>query len=175
MKWLARHYGPICAAILAAELLFSPAIYFGVLNFLGPSTQYYEPSIEGADLGRDGKYYATVGDKIFVRYIVIRNKINGSCRLNIWRYAENIGGPEDGKRHLLDYADLAFVGANELRRPRWPLDGLVLGGRGDMLPRGVDQQEFALYVVGRYRCNFWDAIIPRYLQGGPVPDRKSVV
>ena len=177
-----------CRAAMSIIVLYAislPAIYFYVLNALGPSTEYYEPTIQGAALGADGKYYAALGDKIFVNYIIVRHKINGNCLLSVSRYAENIGGDDAGKLHLLDYVDLRFVGQNELRRPRWPMAGLVLGYDVDkdgkpetskpLLPAGSDSQEFALYVKARYFCNFVDYIIPRYLQGGERPNETERV
>ncbi|MDE2101780.1 MAG: hypothetical protein KGL39_31325 [Patescibacteria group bacterium] len=175
----------LCAWLVAAEIVFSPVIYLAVLNAIGPSTEYFEPWIEGqVTLGADGIYHAFLGDRIFVRYIVVRHKLNGNCLLHVYRYGERIGGPLAGTRVLLDYADLRFVGANELRRPRWPLAGLVLGYGVDkddnpkmdepLLPPGVDSQEFALYVVAEYRCNVLDYIFPRYLQGGQ-PDQTARV
>lgn len=156
-----------CRVAIGFIILYAiswPTIYFYVLNSLGPSTEYYEPTVQGAELHSDGKYYADVGDKVFVSYIIVRHQINGTCLLNVSRYGENIGGSKPGKRHLLDYADLQFVGQNELRRPRWPMGGLVL--KDDMIEPGEKYQEIALYVVAVYRCNYMDYIIPRYLQGG---------
>lgn len=173
------------ALAFALEIILSPALYFLMLNAIGPSTEYFEPWIEGATLGPDGKYHAFLGDRIFVRYTVVRHKLNGNCLLHVYRYGENVGGPEAGRRHLLSYADLRFVGADELRRPRWPLEGLILGygvdksGRPQMddplLPPGVDKQEFALFVVARYFCNPLDSLLPRYLQGGSKPDETARV
>lgn len=156
-----------CRALIVIVIVYAltfPVTYFYVLNALGPSTEYYEPTIQGAELGGDGKYRAWVGDKVFVSYIIVRHKINGNCLLNVYRYGENIGGPNPGKRHLLDYVDLQFVGQNELRRPRWPLSGLVL--TDDLIEPEQTEQELALYVVSRYRCNLLDYMFPRYLQGG---------
>ncbi|HEY6032052.1 MAG TPA: hypothetical protein VIU44_15885 [Gaiellaceae bacterium] len=176
----------VCAIAVAAEVAFSIPIYFAVLNAVGPSTEYFEPWIEGqATLGADGKYRAFLGDRIFVRYIVVRHKLNGNCLLHVHRYGENVGGPEAGRRHLLDYADLRFVGADEMRRPRWPLSGLVLGydvdesGRRQtdkpIIPPGASSQELSLYVVARYYCNVLDYVFPRYLQGGSRPDETARV
>lgn len=161
-----------------------PVIYFAVLNSVGPSTQYLDPRIEGAQIGPDGNYYATVGDKIYVTYTVVRHRFNGKCLLNVWRYAEDVGGPQDGQRHLVDYVDLQFRGNNDVLRPRWPLAGLVLGYDTDrqgrpqfnkpLLPPGVAEQAFDLYVVARYRCNFMDYIVPRYLQGGKPDETRRV-
>jgi hypothetical protein len=167
------------------QIIFSPAIYFGILNYLGPSTEYYEPTITGAMVDRDGNYSAYLGDKIFVNYIVVRHKINGECLLHVYRYGEDIGGPDNGKRHLLDYVELQFKGRDELMRPHWPLKGLVLGydvneagvpqENKPLLAPGVNSQKFALYVVARYYCNFMDLIFPRYLQGDTRPDETRRV
>jgi hypothetical protein len=156
----------------------SPAIYFGILNTLGPSTEYYEPSVIGAALGPNGHYIAYLGDRVAVTYTVVRHQINGSCFIQVWRYGEEVGGTAPGRRRLLDYADLFFRGENELRRPRWPLDGMVLDYDFDhepLLAPGVDEQAFDLYVVARYYCNFMDYIFPRYLQGGIKPDETERV
>lgn len=170
-------------AVLGAAAL--PAAYLFLLNQLGPSTEYYEPTIHGARLGPDGKYYAALGDKIYVNYIIVRHQINGNCLLNVYRYGENVGGPKAGKLHLLDYADLQFVGRNELRRPRWPMAGLVLGYGVDkngapqsddpLIEPGASEQELALYVRARYFCNVVDYIFPRWLQGGVRPDETERV
>lgn len=176
----------ICVVVVSLEIAFSPIIYFAALNAIGPSTDYFEPWIEGqVTIGSDGKYRAFLGDRIFVRYIVVRHKLNGNCLLHVYRFAENVGGPEAGKKHLLDYADLRFIGADELRRPRWPLAGLVLGYDVDkegqpqidrpIMPPGVNKQEFSLFVVARYYCNLLDYIAPRYLQGGPRPNETAHV
>lgn len=166
----------------------SPAIYLGILNYLGPSTSYYDPYIEGADgkplpTNRNGIYVAYLGEKIFVRYYVVRHKINGNCVLHVYRYGENIGGPEAGKRHLLDYVELQFRGEDELLKPRWPIAGLILGYgvhkngavnlNDPLIPHGQSSQELALYVVARYRCNLLDHFFPRYLQGGVKPNQTA--
>lgn len=161
----------VAIGIIILGVVSTPLVYFSILNSLGPSTEYYEPTIQGATVGADGKYYATVGDKIFVNYIIVRHQINGNCLLNVFRYGENIGGPKPGKLHLLDYADLRFIGANELRRPRWPLSGLVLDD--SLIEPGESQQELALYVRAKYFCNLADYFIPRWLQGGIRPDETE--
>ena len=175
--------GLLSLLVLFAQLVFSPAIYFGILNHLGPSTEYYEPTITGAVQIKDGKYVAYLGDKIFVNYIVVRHKINGTCFLHVYRYGEEVGGPHAGQRHLLDYVELQFRGRDELMRPHWPLTGLVLGYDVDkngisqkdkpLLAPGIESQEFALYVVARYYCNFMDLLFPRYLQGGIKPNETE--
>lgn len=176
----------LCSLILiVVQLTFSPAIYFSILNYLGPSTVYYEPTISGAERRPDGKYVAYLGDRIFVHYTVVRHRINGSCFLRVYRYGEELGGPYDGQRHLLDYAELQFSGDDKPLRPRWPLQGLVLGYAVNkegaiqedepLLAPGVDSQEFALYVVARYYCNFMDELFPRYLQGGIKPNETERV
>lgn len=177
--------GVLSILLLVAEVVLSPAVYFGILNELGPSTEYYEPTISGATLQPDGKYVAYLGDRIFVNYIVVRHRINGSCLLHVYRYGEEIGGPNNGRRHLLDYVELQFRGTDELMRPHWPLKGLVLGydvnkdGQPQkdkpLLAPGVNSQEFALYVVARYFCNVMDEIFPRYLQGGIKPNETERV
>lgn len=165
-------------ALLAAVGLGSPVIYWGTLNYLGPSTEYHDPYIEGAEKLPDGKYLAYVGDRVFVRYTVVRHRINGDCRLKLRRYGEDVGGPHAGRRRLLDSTELRFRGADELYHPRWPLRGLLLDhgdGVDPLLPPGVDQQEIALYVVARYYCNPLDYIFPRYLQGGIRPNETERV
>lgn len=163
----------LAMALLVCEVLFSPAIYWAFLNNLGPSTEYYDPTIQGATQVGDDEYVAYVGDKIFVTYIVIRHKINGTCQLHVSRYGEAVGGPNSGKRYLLDVVNLQFVGRDRLHRPRWPLDGLTL--KDKLIPDGAAEQRYAVYVVARYHCNFMDDIFPRYLQGGIKPNETERV
>lgn len=180
-----RFLGTVSFWVLVALLIGSPVWYWAILNTLGPSTEYHRPYIEGAKILPSGKYVAYVGDTIYVRYTVVRHKINGDCLLNVYRYGEAIGGPENGQRHLLDYVDLRFLGANDLLRPRWPLDGLVLetarykwgAPKPDepLIPDGFDEQELALYVVARYYCNPLDYIFPRHIQGGNRADETARV
>lgn len=157
---------PLALLLFALLLcaLAAPPTYWALVNTLGPSTEYHEPFVEGAVRLSGGEYAARVGDRIFVRYIVVRHKINGDCLLNVWRYGEFIGGPRGGERVLLDYADLRFRGANDLLRPRWPLGGFEVPA--DFAPAGEGSQKVALYVVARYHCNPLDEVFPRYLQGG---------
>lgn len=171
-----RFIGAVSFYILALIVVLSPAIYWGAINALGPSTEYHRPivvSVSGTPLERlkDGSYLVYPGDRIFVRYFVVRHKINGDCLLNISRYGEYVGGKDDGKRILLDYTEIQFQGANELLRPRWPLNGLSINEQ--FIPDGQDEQRLALYVVARYRCNPLDWLFPRYLQGGPVPNETA--
>jgi len=171
--------GLIVVAFLAVAAVYT------MLNSFGPSTEYYQPKIDGALLLPNGKYLAYLGDRIFVTYIVVRHSLNGSCFMTIERMGDNVGGPAPGKKHLLDYADLQFVGQNELRRPRWPIPGLILGYDVDhhnriikskpLLEPGTSEQELRLYVHARYYCNIMDYIIPRYLQGGDIPDETASV
>jgi hypothetical protein len=164
----------VCTWIVGVEIACSPLINGALLDYLGPSTEYYEPTVLGAERDPNGKLVAHLGDKVFISYIVVRHQINGTCLLHVWRYGEEIGGPRSGTRHLLDYADLQFVGANELRRPRWPIEGLVLGKdmNGQMLlADDVVEQEYALYNVAEYHCNVVDELMAalgrgRFLQGG---------
>lgn len=94
--------------------------WWAILNSLGPSTEYHSPYIEGPDgkllSQENGAYVAHLGERIYVRYFIVRHKINGDCLLHVYRYGENIGGPEAGKRHLLDYVELQFRGEDELLR-----------------------------------------------------------
>ncbi len=149
--------------------------YWATLNAFGPSTEYHEPTIIGAKALPDGKFEATVGDRnVYVTYSIIRHKLNGDCFLKVWRYGEEIGGPRDGTRHLFDQADLRFVGANEMRHPRWPsTHGLDL--KDDLIPPELQEQELALYNVARYYCNPLDYVFGRYLQGGIKPDETERV
>ena len=73
----------VAAAAAAAAYLF-------VLNAIGPSTEYFDPTIQGATLRPDGKYVAYVGDRIAVYYVIVRHKLNGNCLLNVWRYGEEV-------------------------------------------------------------------------------------
>lgn len=188
-----RHPVRLMRMVLIAVLSFSVTAaagtlgWWAILNSLGPSTEYHSPYIEGPD-GKllpqeNGAYVAHLGERIYVRYFIVRHKINGDCLLHVYRYGENIGGPEAGKRHLLDYVELQFRGEDELLRPRWPIRGLVLGygvhkngsmNLGDpLIPPGLKKQELALYVVARYRCNPLDYFFPRYLQGGVKPNETE--
>jgi hypothetical protein len=157
----------------ATVVLGSPLVYWGVLNALGPSTEYHDPYITGARRLDDGRYEGDVGDRVFVRYTIIRHATNGDCTLQIHRYGENVGGPEAGDRKLLDYAEVTFRGRDELRHPRWPSDGLVLTSA--MIPHDLAQQELALYAVVRYYCNPLDYLFPRYIQGGVNPNQTERV
>lgn len=180
-----RCVGSISFWVLVGFIVTSPLWYWSILNTLGPSTEYHDPFIEGATKLPDGKYEAFVGDLIYVRYTVVRHRINGDCLLHVSRYGEVIGGISNGRKYLLDYAELRFRGANELLRPRWPLTGLRLGHavtkagvvklEEPLLPPGRAQREFALYVVARYFCNPLDYVIPRYLQGGIRPNETERV
>ena len=168
--------------ILVFLLILSPVFYTIALNVLGPSTEYHNPSLPTAEKGADGRSYVYVGDELYVFISIVRHKINGNCRFEIARYAENIGGFEHGKKHPISYASLQFIGQNELRRARWPSppDEYIIGYDVNeknepqidkpLLPNGIDEQEFDLYVVGRYYCNLFDYIFPRYIQGGENPN-----
>jgi hypothetical protein len=180
-----RKYCWGCVAVFAALILTSPISYLLVLNAYGPSTNYFSPYIEGAERLSNGKYVAFEGDRIFVRYTILRRAVNGDCLLDIHRYAENIAGPFAGRRHLIDYAELQFRGRDEIGYPRWPQVGLILGnGRAKdgtpdkndpLIPPGEERQELAFYVVARYYCNIMDYFIPRYLQGGMRPNETERV
>jgi len=163
----------ICGVLLLATAAAVFPAYWLVLNKLGPSTEYHEPYVEGAAKLADGQYAAYVGDVVYVRYTIVRHKINGNCLLDVRRYGEFVGGARDGERRMLDHVELRFKGANELLRPRWPLDGFRL--TDDLVPPGEDQQKLALYVVARYHCNVMDGLIPRYIQGGDAPDQTERV
>lgn len=168
-------------------------IYWEALNLLGPSSNYYVGEVEGAARTPDGHFEAFLGQKIWVHYEIVRHAINGDCYLRIFRYGENVGGPEAGKRHLLDYSTRRFRGTGERLKLRWPQGGLVLdyGKKFDadsasgekllvdesdpLIPPGQDAQELALYVVARYDCNPMDWVFPRYIQGGPVSNQTQRV
>ena len=168
----------------AAVVIGAAVAYFGylfALNSLGPSTRYYNPQLGNATK-IDGKDYVYLGDEFYVWISIVRHKRNGNCQFHIKRYAEEVGGPRDGERHLISRATLQFVGQDELRRTRWPIpaDPYYLGYAVDkngqpivdkpLLPDGVDEQEYTFYVVGRYYCNALDYVFPRYIQGGDRPN-----
>ena len=173
-KILAR----LCVGIVAVEVLFAyPLGYDFVLNSIGPSTEYLAPWLPTAKMV-DGKPTVYIGDNFYVQHTIVRHELNGSCLLKIHRYAEDVGGPTPGKRHLIDYAELQFIGRDEILHPRWPAADrpYVLGYERDeegntlhdrpLLPDGVDQQTMDFYVSPRDFCNTLDHLIPRYTDGG---------
>jgi hypothetical protein len=144
-------------------------------NRRGPSSLYFEPHIIGeVERRKDGKFLAHYGDRVFVTYTVVRLRGFGNCLLDISRYAEEIGGAHNGSRHLVNHVELQFEGNNDLRRPQWPIRGLLLG-TDFKLRDGVDEQEYALYVVARYYCGPVDRVFPRYIQGGIKPNETPRV
>ena len=161
-----------------------PLVYWAVLNWAGPSSAFYDPAIETARPCPEGQCIY-LGDEFRMRYTVIRHRLNGSCLLKIWRYGEDIDGPTPGRRHLLDYAELQFVGAEEMRHPRWPSPprqyhlGYEVNEQLEpqldkpLLPPGVDRVTMDFYVVARYFCNPLDTVFPRFLQGGIKPDETE--
>ena len=171
----------VCFWIVLAEILGSRLIYDAALNLVGPSTEYHDPMIEGptVELGLDGRYYAKIGSKVWVRYTIVRHKQNGSCTLNVWRYVEEIDGPQAGTVHLVDYTDLQFVGDDKPFRPRWPQDGFIIGApdlAGFLtVPPGAQTQELSFFVKARYYCNLLDYVFPRYIQGGLKPNETARV
>lgn len=158
--------------LVITAVILSPLIWDLMLNSLGSSTEFFDVKVLGAK-PIPGGYAATVGDKIFITYTVVRHSLNGSCFERIWRYAENVGGPDAGEKHLLDFADLQFVGENEVRHARWPLGGLVL--TNDLIPSETKSQKLAFFNAARYYCNALDYIWPRYLQGGEHPNETARV
>jgi hypothetical protein len=188
--------------VLLAIIVTAYLSYYAALNAYGPSTQLYDLWIGGsAKWQRGNTYLAYLGDKVQVEYTVKRHKLNGDCHLPIWRGLEEIGGPHDGKWHLMDYVEIRFVGRDQEYKARWPVGReLVLDygvktkpsdRSGDPLPvpdldaggklqrgepimaDGVDEQLYAVYNVGRYRCNILDDWFPRFLQGGVRPNQSQ--
>lgn len=165
----------VCACCATASVLAIVGFasgWFGIRQ--GPSSLYFEPRIVGEVDREGGKYVAYYGDRIFVTYSVIRLEGWGNCLLDIHRYAEEIGGMRNGYRHEIDHVQLEIKGNNDLLRPQWPVRGLVLGD-GLKLRDGVNQQEFAMYVVARYHCGLIDDFVPRYIQGGEKPNETPRV
>jgi hypothetical protein len=173
--------------VLLMLIMLSPLLYLAILNSVGPSTEYHNPTIATAVRGPDGRDTVYLGDEFYVNIFVVRHRINGNCKFKIRRYAEPLEGEEQGDRYLLSTAELQFVGQNEMRRARWPsppdkyILGYAINEQGDpqydfpLLPEGVDQREFLFYVVGRYYCNVLDYIFPRFIQGGPREDETAHV
>ena len=168
----------LCVGIVVVEVLFAyPLGYDFVLNSIGPSTEYLEPWLPTAKTV-DGKPTVYIGNDFYVQHTIVRHALNGNCLLKIHRYAEDVDGPTPGKRHLIDYAELQFVGRDEILHPRWPAadDPYVLGYERDekdntlydrpLLPDGVDQLTMDFYVSPRNFCNTLDYLIPRYTNGG---------
>src|SRR5262245_6316125 len=89
------------------------------INASSPSTELIDPQIEtGENCGLDLPC-VYVGDEFYLRYYIVRHKLNGTCTADVHRYAEEVGGPRNGKRHLLSHVELNFVGKNDISRPRW--------------------------------------------------------
>jgi hypothetical protein len=75
----------------------SPVIYYGLLNWIGPSTEYLEPILPTSVPGPNGIPIVYLGDEFYVQHIIIRHKLNGNCVLHITRWAEDIDGPTPGR------------------------------------------------------------------------------
>lgn len=167
----------ILLQIIGAIIAFQLAHEF-LLDAGGPSSGYYEPVLTGATKLSNGKYEAPIGNYIFVRYKVVRHKINGDCTINIRRYIEFISGPWGGQTRMIEQITMPFVGANDMYHPWWPRYGLLLSD--SLVPPKASSQEISLFVKARYWCglkylNIWDYIFPRYLQGGIKPDESARV
>ena len=184
-----KFFTRLCVILVVLTVFSSYFIYYAILNILGPSTEYYNPVTPTAKLDCDIKGCKNVvylGDEFFAEYYIVRHKINGNCFLKIWRYAEDVDGPTPGKKHLLDYAELQFVGQNELRRPKWPSPprkyfwGYEVNEEikpqldKPIMPEGVDELTLDIYVIGRYYCNALDYVFERYIQGGKPDETESV-
>lgn len=168
-------------------ILGSPVIYTAILNAIGPSTEYHRPEIGSGVMLPDGRIGVFIGDEFFVWITIVRHRVNGNCLFEIERYAEVVDGPRAGRKYLISKTALQFVGANELRRTRWPVpeEKYILGYAVDndnkprldmpLLPDGVEEREFDFYVVGRYFCNALDYLFPRYIQGGLHPNETPRV
>lgn len=166
----------ITAMVIAGSISVSIIIafvYWALANAFGPSTEYHDPTIHGAEYLPNGKYLAYVGDKISVHYRVTRHSFNGDCLIDIYRVAERIGGPDDGTRILIDHESRRFHGEDQTLFPHWPDKGWQIPDL--VIPSGMDEQEIALYVIARYYCNPVDRRIPRYIQGGVRPDQSEQV
>jgi hypothetical protein len=100
----------LCVGIVVVQVLLAyPLGYDFVLNSLGPSTEYVDPWLPTAKMV-DGKPTVYIGDDFYVQHTIVRHALNGNCLLKIHRYAEDVDGPTPGKRHLIDYAELQFIG-----------------------------------------------------------------
>lgn len=189
----------VCFWLVVFFVLTSYVWWIAVLNWLGPSTRYFNPQTPTAVVRPEGRV-VYLGDEFWVNVHVVRNKRNGNCRFEITRYAEPIGGALEGRPPLpISHAVLEFVGADEMRQVRWPsppdryylgyavdknnkpIDGTTKDAKGNLipaqplLPDGVDEQLYRFFVVGRYYCNFLDEWFPRYIQGGENPDETPSV
>lgn len=157
------------------------------INATSPSTELIDPQIETAEpCGRDLPC-VYVGDEFYLRYFIVRHQLNGTCTSDVHRYAEEVGGKRNGKRHLLSHVELNFVGKNDISRPRWPpansnyrleysvdADNIPIPN-SPLLPEGVDEQRMCFFNTNRYYCNFLDYIVPRYMQGGARPNESPSV
>ena len=171
-------------AIAVIIIVGSPLIYLALLNAIGPSTAYHEPSVQASERLRDGTPVLYVGDDLRVNITVVRHRLNGSCRLDIRRFAHDLAS---GEHHMISKTEVQFVGQNELRRTQWPSppDKYTIGYAIDesnapkmdepLLPPGVNERQFRLYVKTRYFCNVLDYIFPRYIQGGEREDETIPV
>ena len=169
-------------AVAAWYLTFTIAI-----NRLGPSTELIDPQIETAEPCGMDLPCVYVGDEFYLRYFIVRHALNGTCTSDVHRYAEEVGGPRNGKKHLLSHVELNFVGKNDITRPRWPPanDRYKLEYSVDtnnipltdspILADGIDEQRVCFFNTNRYYCNFMDYIIPRYMQGGARPNESPAV
>lgn len=145
--------------------------WFGINWWAGPSSQYRNPRVPVAVTLPDGRRAVHVGDRVRVHYEVKRHRWNGNCTVHVWRFLEHASGPTPGRRWLVDEAVIEFIGKDETLHPSWPLAGLLL--TEEFLPAGASEVEIDLYVEARYTCNKVDEYVPRYLQGGPVPNQSA--
>jgi hypothetical protein len=88
----------LCVGIVVVEVALAyPLGYDFVLNSLGPSTEYLDPSLPTATMV-DGKPTVYAGDDFYVQHTIVRHAINGNCILRIHRYAEDVDGPTGAPR-----------------------------------------------------------------------------
>jgi hypothetical protein len=138
----------------------------------GPSTSYFNQQITSALHAPDGDHLF-LGDPVIIAAGTIRHKRNANCDLAVWRVRENIGGKYDGSIHLMQQITQAFVGEGYYRRTTWPIaPAKVTVDDGWFDDADAKSQLMDIYVVGRYYCNVWDYLMPRFLHdnSGP-PDR----
>ncbi len=184
-----------CLTVIIALLIFWYPLWLLNVNAIGPSTRYYNPVIGTAtpNPDRPDRPFVYLGDEFHVNITVVRDEpvflqALSTCEFVIRRYMEAVSGPRTGSRHLISTGHLEFRGQNQfIPRTRWPQPNeklIYLNYAVDkmgnelrdqpLLPDGVDEEEVAFYVVGRYFCNIMDDIIPRYIQGGRPNETERV-
>ena len=155
----------LCLYLVLLMLIASPVEYFAILNCLGPSTDYFDESVASAR-HIDGESYIQVGDDLVVKAEVIRHRINGTCRLAVWRVRQNVGGKFDGRISLLQYIEQNFVGDGQFRHTSWPIPPTrIVVTENWFDDPNVAEQTIDIFVIARYYCNFLDDLYPRWIDG----------